>query len=72
VVKSGLKITPIPGASSVVAAVSAAGFSDSDSVFGLFAEASGGPANVQEGIGLGRTVVVLSHRSVWGRRFFDQ
>jgi len=60
-VKNGIKITPIPGPSSVAAAVSASGFSDGGYVFLGFLPRRPGRARrmLQEGIGLGRTVVVF-------------
>lgn len=60
-VKNGIKITPIPGPSAVSAAVSAAGFSDGGYVFLGFLPRRPGRARrmLQEGIGLGRTVVVF-------------
>lgn len=60
-VKSGVKIIPIPGPSSVTAAVSASGFSVGGHVFLGFLPRRPGRARrvLRESIGLGRTVIVF-------------
>jgi 16S rRNA (cytidine1402-2'-O)-methyltransferase len=60
-VSAGLKVVPIPGPSSVATAVSASGFSEGGFTFLGFLPRRPGRARreLQESIGLGRTVVVF-------------
>ena len=60
-VAAGIKVVPIPGPSSVAAAVSISGFSEGGFVFLGFLPRRTGRARrlLQESIGLGRTVVVF-------------
>ncbi len=60
-IQAQIKIVPIPGASSVAAAVSASGFSDDGFVFLGFLPRREGRARreLQEALGLGRSVVLF-------------